>query len=116
MVKRYFITNTLSTDLPLDFINATKEKRHIHVLNVKLMETSSGKLLMDVSVHGDFIIDNPDRNGFICFCNEQLAKRKKWQIFHQPRKINLHFEDLDGVTINPSTIKFTAEFMLEFDP
>jgi len=116
MVKRYFITNSLITDLPLDFINSKDNKRYIHVLNVKLMEIASGKLLMDVSVHGDFIIDNPDRNGFICFCNEQLAKRKKWQILHQPRKINLHFEDLDGALIDPALIKFTVEFMLEFDP
>ena len=113
MVKRYFITNTLTTELPLDFIYS-KDKRHIHILSVKLISVSTGGLIMNASLHGDFIIDNPDRNVFVCFANDQLAKRKKWQIFHNPARITLHFEDFDGNVISPSLYKFTAEFMLEF--
>ena len=114
MVKRYLVTNTTKTDLPLDFISS-KDERHISVLNIKLIDLASGKLLMDISAHSDFVIDHPDFGGFLCFCNEQLAKRKKWEIYHQPRSFNLEFRRFDtGALINPLTVSFVAEFMLEF--
>lgn len=113
MPKRYLITNTNETELPLDFIYSKKD-RFIHVINVKLMDIASGKLLMDVSMHSDFVIDLPYRNRFICFCNEQLAKRKKYKIDHHLTKFNIWFEDLLEVGILPGTYYFTAEFMLEF--
>ena len=114
MVKRYFVVNNIKTEYPAEFLHS-KEKRHISVLNIKLIDLASGKLLMDISAHSDFIIDHPDFNGFVCFCNEQLAKRKKWEILHQPRFMNLEFRRLDtGALIDPLTVSFVAEFLLEF--
>ena len=113
MPKRYFITNTHTTDLPLDFINS-KDKKHIHVISVRLIDSTSGALIMNTSMHSDFIIDHPDLNGFVCIANDLISKRKKWEILHRPTRVNLHFEDFDGTTINPSTYKFIAEFLLEW--
>ena len=113
MPKRYFITNTSTTDLPLDFINS-KSKRYIHVLGIRLISSSTGGLIMNSSAHSDFIIDHPDLNGFVCFCNEQLPKRKKWEIFHQPRSISFRFQEFDGTPLNPLDYQFIAELMLEF--
>ena len=114
MVKRYFVVTSLKSELPYEFVNS-REKRHISVLGIKLLEKDTGRLLMDISAHGDFIIDSPDFNGFVCFCNEQLAKRKKWEILHQPRYINLEFRRLDTLElIDPSIVSFVAEFLLEF--
>ena len=114
MVKRYFVVTSLKSELPYEFVNS-RDKRHISVLNIKLLDKLSGKLLMDISAHSDFIIDSPDFNGFVCFCNEQLAKRKKWEILHQPRFINLEFRRLDTLElIDPTNISFVAEFLLEF--
>lgn len=113
MPKRYFITNLLRSELPYDFINS-KNKRYIHVINFKLMDITSGKLLMDVSAHSDFIKDHPYLNGFMCFCNEQLAKRKKYEIMHYITNFNLWFQDLYGNVLNSSNYLFTGEFMLEY--
>ena len=113
MPKQYFVTNSLRNDLPMDFVNS-KNKRYIHVINFKLMDITSGKLLMDVSAHSDFIKDHPYLNGFMCFCNEQLAKRKKYEIMHHITNFNLWFQDLYGNVLNPSNYLFTGEFMLEY--
>ena len=111
--KLYFITNTTSTELPPEFVNATT-KRWIHVINIKLISATTGGLILNTSAHGDFITNRPYRNGFLCFCNEQLDKRKKWEITHTINQVTLHFEDFNGNIINPSLYKFTAELMLEF--
>ena len=113
MPKRYMVANQLRSALPHEFITS-RDDRHISVINVKLMKISTGNLLMDVSCHGDFIVDNADRNGFMCFCNEQLAMRKKWEIFHKPDFITFHFEDMDGNIVDPSDLKFTVELLLSY--
>ena len=113
MPKLYFITNTPSTELPPEFVNATT-KRFIHVINIKLISATTGGLILNTSAHGDFITNRPYRNDFLCFSNEQLDKRKKWEITHTIHSIRLHFENFDGITIDPATYKFTAELMLEW--
>ena len=113
MPKRYLIANTAKTELPMDFVYS-KKARNIHVLNVKLYDIATGTLLMDVSMHTDFIKDLPYRNGFVCFCNEQLAKRKKYEIQHFMSSFDIWFEDLSENVLDPATYKFTAEFMIEF--
>lgn len=113
MPKRYMVTNTFRTEFPIEF-QISKESRHISVLNVKLLDIATGNLLMNVSCHGDFISDNADRNSFMCFCNEMLPKRKKWEIFHKPRYVNFHFEDMTGVLIDPLSIQFTVELLLDY--
>jgi hypothetical protein len=113
MPKRYLIANTNRVELPTDFIYS-KKTRHIYVLNVKLYDIATGTLLMDVSMHTDFIKDLPYRNGFVCFCNEQLAKRKKYEIEHFMNTFNVWFEDLSETVLDPLTYKFTAEFMLDY--
>ena len=113
MPKRYLVANTNKVELPTDFVYS-KKTRYIHVLNVKLYDIATGTLLMDVSMHTDFIKDLPYRNGFVCFCNEQLAKRKKYEIQHFMSSFDIWFEDLSENVLDPATYKFTAEFMIEF--
>ena len=113
MPKRYLIANTNKVELPTDFVYSKKD-RYIHVLNVKLLDIATGTLLMEVSAHSDFIKDLPYRNGFICFCNEQLAKRKKYEIQHFMTHFNLWFESIDETILDPATYRFTAEFMIEY--
>lgn len=113
MPKRYLVVNTNTFDLPQEFI-ISKEDKYIYVLNVKLIDIATGTLLMEVSMHTDFIKDLAYRNGFVCFCNEQLAKRKKYKIQHFMTKFNLWFESIDETVLDPSTYKFTAEFMIDY--
>ena len=113
MPKRYFVTNTSTTELPIEFTSA-QTKKYIHVLGVRLISKTTGGLIMNATAHGDFVIDHPYLNNFICFCNEQLPKRKKWEIQHRPQRISLRFQESDGTPLNPIDYEFIAELMLEY--
>ena len=113
MTKLYFVTNTIETRLPTEFVYS-KNPKYISIINTKLMNASTGKLLLDVSIHSDFVVSHPYLNGLLSFCNEILPQRKKWQIKNENDKMTLHFRDLDQNIIDPATVKFVAEFLLEF--
>ena len=113
MPKRYFITNTFTTELPIEF-TSSQNKKYIHVLGVRLVSKSTGGLIVNGTCHSDFVIDHPYLNGFICFTNEQLPKRKKWEIQHRPQRISLRFQEFDGTPLNPIDYEFIAELMLEY--
>ena len=113
MSKLYFVTNTIETLLPPEFVYSSNPK-YISIINTKLMNASTGKLLLDVSIHSDFVTSHPYLNGLLSFCNEILPQRKKWQVRNEKDKMTIHFRDLDQNIIDPSTVKFVAEFLLEF--
>lgn len=113
MPKLYLSTNTFETPLPPEFVYSRNPK-YISIINTKLLNASTGKLLLDVSIHSDFVTSHPYLNGLLSFCNEILPMRKKWEIKNENDKITLHFRDLDQNIIDPLTVKFVAEFLLEF--
>jgi hypothetical protein len=49
-----------------------------------------------VQVHADFIQDHSHLDGYVCFCNEVLPKRKKYEQFNRARSFNIWFTNFDG--------------------
>jgi len=111
MVKRYFVTNTLKTELPLLFFNS-KNKRHISFVHCRLVVNNA--LIGDVSIHSDFITDMPYLDYFVSFVNVDISKRKKWEVLNNPRELNVWFQDLQGNTVNVNDGEFVLELLLEW--
>ena len=84
--KRYLTTDTLTTDLPVEFVTS-KNKRHIVVVGCRFfinepaiddaIETFHTPKF--VTLHADFIHDRRDLDSFVMFCNEPIIKRKKYE-------------------------------------
>ena len=105
-VKRYYTTDTLTNQLPPEFVNSPNEK-HIIVIGCKFF--ANDELLDDniegfqdlkfITMHADFVHDRRDLDSFVCYCNEQLPKRKKYQQLYDQKVFNLWFCDVDGTKI-----------------
>ena len=111
MTKRYFITNTLKTDLPL-ILQQSTNRRYIHFIHCRLVLNNA--LIGDVTVHADFVIDLPYLNNFVSFANIDLSKRKKYEVLNNPREIKIWFQDLQGNIVAVNNDDFVLELMLEF--
>ena len=107
MTKRYFTTDTLENTLPTEFVSS-KNNKYISVISCKFFVND--ELLDDniegfqdikfISMHADFVHDRRDLDSFVCFCNEELPKRKKYQQLYDQKVFNLWFCDVDGTKIN----------------
>lgn len=105
-MKRYYTTDTLTNILPPEFVNSTNEK-HIIVIGCKFFVND--ELIDDniegfqdhkfITLHADFIHDRRDLDSFVCYCNELLPKRKKYQQLYDQRVFHLWFCDVDGTKI-----------------
>ena len=92
IIKRYFITDSLTSDLPHWFINSTNQKQII-VINSRFFyidtelvgEEPDSKLVESIlepkfiTLHGDFIHDERHMDSMVIFCNEPVIKRKKYE-------------------------------------
>jgi hypothetical protein len=112
-MKIYFVFNSQIIQLPSDFINSKNDK-WIHIFSCKLIDIPSGKLLMDISLHGDIIHAMRDCDSFIMFCNEANTREKKYQQLYNQRDVSFWFEDMTGTKINMDNIKFIIQGMFEW--
>jgi hypothetical protein len=120
ITKRYFITNTLHTLYPPEFVESQNPK-YVHVLGCKLYGTvgnvtNSIKTVQSfdfVELHANFIQDKPYLNGFVCFCNDALMKRKKYQQMGKVRDFKIWFQNYDGTPFDWENKQKDAYFVLE---
>jgi hypothetical protein len=49
-----------------------------------------------VQLHANFIQDQPHLDSFVCFCNDELPKRKKYEQFTRTRSFKVWFTNFDG--------------------
>ena len=111
MVKRYFVTNTLKSSLPLQFVTS-KAKKYISFIHCRLVLNNA--LIGDVSIHSDLITDLPYLNYFVSFVNVDIAKRKKWEMLFDQRDIRVWFQDLNGSVVAVNDGDFVLELLLEY--
>lgn len=113
IIKRYFITDSLTSDLPHWFINSTNQKqivvitsRFFYIDSETLGEENEAKLVESIlepkfiTLHGDFIHDERHMDSMVIFCNEPVIKRKKYEQLGRQTKINIWFKNLDGTKID----------------
>jgi hypothetical protein len=124
-VKRYFTTNTLHNQYPPEFVESQNPK-YVHVIGCKLFGTVGSvaenvktvQPLDFVELHASFIQDKPYLNGFVCYCNETLVKRKKYQQFGKVRDFKIWFQNYDGKLFDwhnkNKDSYFILELMLEY--
>jgi hypothetical protein len=118
--KRYFITNTLHSLYPPEFVESQNPK-YVHVLGCKLFGTvgtvvENVKTVQSfdfVELHANFIQDKPYLIGFVCFCNEPLMKRKKFQQFGKVRDFKVWFQNYNGTPFDMTNQSKDAYFVLE---
>ena len=82
-VKRYFVTKSLTTDLPYEFIHSSNQ-RYIHVISCKLVRSdpSTNEITVPshISLHANFVQDKNYEDSFVRFCNEYGDRDKFMQL------------------------------------
>ena len=120
--KEYFITDKLKTNYPWDFIHSTNANKSVHVIactlfkeepnvETKIMEFSVPKYS---SLHANFIHRGKYLDSFVCYCNQPLEKRKKYQQMIKDDYLEIWFKYYDGSPLDMENVHFILELMLEF--
>lgn len=131
VTKRYLCTNSLVTELPHEF-RVSRNKKYIHVLKCTVFEENPAvdETVLKFSspqfatMHADFVQDARHLDSFVCFANQELYQRKKFEQFTDAREIRLWFKEYDGTPMKMidydsegdiiSRIYFTLELLLEY--
>ena len=119
--KRYFTTNELVNDYPIEFV-ASRNRKFVHVIACHLfvddpiVDDTIEKFSVPqfVRLHSDFIQDSPYLDYYVCMCNQILPKRKKYEQFNSERKFKVWFRNYDGNELDMSTVHFVLELLLEY--
>jgi hypothetical protein len=125
--KRYFITNKQYNLYPDAFVQSQNPK-YVYVLGCKLFGTVGSRVegtgddkktiktvqnFDYVELHANFIQDFSHLNGYVCFCNETLPKRKKYQLLNSGRDFRVWFQNYDGTPFDLNKDERQAYFVLE---
>ena len=105
--KRYFVTNKLVNEFPVEFINS-RNKRHVIVLTCTLQldepdiqdEIEEFTILKFITMHSDFIHDCRYMDSFITYCNRDPIYPKKFEQLTMQRTFTLWFKSIDQEPIN----------------
>jgi len=113
-IKRYFVTKTLKTDLPYDFIHS-KNQRYVHVLSCKFVQKIDGQTIVPahISLHADFVQDKNYEDSFVRFCNE-YNDRDKYEQLNQNECLTVWFKHINGTDVDMTNAYFVLKLMLEY--
>lgn len=114
MKKLYLTIDTLSFDLPNEFVASSK--RYVTIRDVIVTPKLSGDYYI---LQGNFVenvvsTDSSITQNFICVCNDDFLQRKRYQITNNIRQISFNFITLSGANIPSETLKFIIDLELEY--
>lgn len=100
--KTYFITNTLETKFPDEFIYSRNPK-YIQVIHCRCIYNDY--MVGDVELHTNFIQRNDYFDGFVCYTNTILTKYKKYEYTGTKPNFKIWFTDMDGNEVSVQNFK-----------
>ena len=116
IVKTYFVTNTLETNWPPEFINATGRK-WIVVRYCCATIGEDGYQPYDLCLHADFIARDNYLDSFVDIVNviDNGSKPSKFEISENAKKsFRVWFTTIDGTPIN-LPIDFVLKLLLIYE-
>ena len=132
--KHYKTITCENIDWPVAFVNS-RNPRYVHVIGCKffidmpqvddMIESFHSPKF--ISMHADFIHEYKDYDSFVCFTNDLLPKRKKYEQLTNHPYLRIWFKNHEKKTLvqSPEDVKnndeifmgkyhFVLEIMLEF--
>ena len=116
IVKTYFITNTLTTNFPPEFVNA-RGKKYI-VVRYCVVEIGDWLMPYDLCLHADFICRDDYLDHFVDIVNiiDNGAKHSKYEYPENSAKsFRVWFKALDGTPINIKDGEFILKLLLIYE-
>ena len=116
IVKTYFITNTLSSNFPPEFVNA-RGKKYI-VVRYCVVEIGEGLMPYDLALHADFIMRDYYLDHFVDIVNiiDNGAKHSKYEYPENgPKSFKVWFKALDGTPISIKDGEFILKLLLIYE-
>ena len=95
MKKTYFLTDTLETQLPVDFVNSTNKRYiEVHPCYIERTQKDVDKMEKAILMHGDFVWRDAYIDHALCICNEWRTKYKKYEFRSNSDTMKLWFTDI----------------------
>ena len=116
LVKTYFVTNTLESTFPPEFI-AARGKKYIVVRECVATIGEDGYMPYDLALHADFICRDAYLDHFVEFCNviDNGSKPPKYEYPENGKKtFKVWFSGIDMVKIN-LPIDFVLKLLLIYE-
>lgn len=117
IVKTYFMTNTLESNFPPEFINA-RGKKYIVVRGCVATVGDNGYMPYDLALHASFIMRDNYLDSFVDFCNniDSGAKPPKYEYpENAPKSFKVWFSDMSMVPITNIHIDFVLKLLLIYE-
>ena len=117
VVKTYFITNTLESTLPPEFV-AARGKKYIVVRECVATIGDEGYMPYDLALHADFIYRDNYLDSFVGFCNvlDNGSKPPKYLYPENGRKnFKVWFSGMDMKPITNLPIDFVLKLLLIYE-
>ena len=117
IIKTYFITNTLESTLPPEFV-AARGKKYIVVRYCVATIGDDGYMPYDLALHADFIKRDNYLDSFVDFVNviDNGSKPSKFEYpENAPKTFKVWFSGMDMVPITNLQIDFVLKLLLIYE-
>ena len=112
-------TNSLTTELPNDFINSKNSKYIIPIYASIFINDSAIDDEIEafhkphfISMHADFVHERRDLDSFVCLTNTDLTKKIWYEQLSVKSRFNIWFKDINGEVLNSKNLERIDDYYL----